>query len=235
MHTSDTTIPLPEVLMREKPSPHTIESISENNGLSLISDQDTSIYSIGISTGGSAEIRMAKAHKNRHIIATTIDQEGASFAQAKIDQALLYDRVVVKIEDIAHPLPYRDASFDFVYARLVLHYLPKNALQNALQEIYRTLKPKGRTFIVVRSEACIEAKAGQYNSENGITTYTSKTGESYGRYFHSQDSISGFIENAGFHITHAKTYEEHLCVDFQRTKPSNNTDHLIEVYASKPN
>ena len=33
------------------------DSISENNGLSLISDQHKNVYSVGISTGGFAEIR----------------------------------------------------------------------------------------------------------------------------------------------------------------------------------
>ncbi len=219
---------------KQPKSSHRLDSISENNGLSLISDQDKNIYSVGISTGGLAEIRMARALSNRHIVATTIDPEGGSFAQSQIDQALLSDRIEVKIEDIAHTLPYADESFDFVYARLVLHYLSKRDLQNALQELHRVLKPTGRIFIAVRSTACLEAKAGYYNSENGITTYTSKIGGTYSRYFHDQDSICDFLENTGFHITHVKTYDEQLCIDFQRTKPSDDTDNLIEVYASKP-
>lgn len=44
-------------------------------------------------------------HANRHIIATTIDLEGASFAETQIDQASLSNRIEVKIEDIAHLLP----------------------------------------------------------------------------------------------------------------------------------
>ena len=213
-----------------KPS-HMLDSISENNGLSLISDQDKNVYSVGISTGGLAEIRMARTLANRHIIATTIDLEGASFAQSQIAQASLSDRIEVKMEDIAQPLPYADESFDFVYARLVLHYLPKNDLENALQELHRILKPTGRIFIVVRSTACLEAQTGSYNAENGMTTYTSKNGGAYSRYFHSQNSICHFLEDVGFHVTYVKAYDEQLCIDFQRTKPSKDIDNLIEVYA----
>jgi hypothetical protein len=66
-----------------------------------------------------------------------------------------------------------------------------------------------------------------------MTTYISKNGGTYHRHFHSEDSISHFLKNAGFHIIHVKSYDEQLCVDFQRTKPSSCIDHLIEVYASK--
>lgn len=214
-------------------SSYRLDSISENNGLSLISDEDKNVYSVGISTGGLAEIRMARTLANRHIVATTIDLEGASFAQTQIDQASLSDRIEVKIEDIAQPLPYTDESFDFVYARLVLHYLSKTDLENALQELHRVLKPSGRIFVVVRSTACLEAQKGFYNSETGMTTYTSKNGGTYSRHFHSEDSISDFLKNAGFHIAHVKSYDEQLCIDFQRTKLSSDSDNLIEIYASK--
>lgn len=212
---------------------NTKNSISENNGLALLSDQDKHIYSVGISTGGIAEIRMARALANRHIIATTIDPDGVNFAKNQIDQALLAEKIEVKIEDIAKPLPYADGFFDFVYARLVLHYLSKSDLENAIQELYRTLKSDGKMFVVVRSTDCLEAQNGRYNPENGLTTYISKNGETYSRFFHSQDSIRHYVSNAGFHIIHVKTYDEQLCIDFQRTILSQNTDNLIEVFASK--
>lgn len=85
---------------------NTFPSISENNGLALITEQDRRIYSVGISTGGTAEIRMATASPERKIIATTIDQEGAKFAQRKITEAGLLDQIKVKIEDVSAPLPY---------------------------------------------------------------------------------------------------------------------------------
>lgn len=212
---------------------HTVASISENHGLSFISNQDENIYSVGISTGGIAEIRMARCLPNRYVVATTIDPEGASFAQEQIEQASLSDRIEVKIEDISKPLPYEDDVFDFVYARLVLHYLSKNNLRSALQELYRILKPTGSIFVVVRSTACLEAQEGYCNPETGMTSYTSKKGNIYSRYFHTEESICDFLTSAGFHITHVKTYDEQLCIDFKRSKPSDNIDNLIEVYVSK--
>lgn len=206
---------------------------SEAHGLSLISDHDKLIYSAGISTGGVAEVQMARSIRDRRVIATTIDPNGASFASNLIDQASLSDQIKVKIEDIAKPLPYASGFFDFVYARLVLHYLPKTDLQSSLEELYRILKPNGKIFIVVRSINCLEAQEGCLDSENGMTTYTSKNGSTYSRYFHSESSICDFLKTAQFKIIHVISYNEQLYVDFQRTKLSQNIDNLIEVYASK--
>lgn len=46
------------------------QSISENNGIATLNDSDLEIYSVGISTGGIAEIRMAELNPQRRVIAT---------------------------------------------------------------------------------------------------------------------------------------------------------------------
>ncbi|MBS3903945.1 MAG: hypothetical protein KGZ39_01295 [Simkania sp.] len=81
-------------------------SISEDNGLAAILNSDVRIYSVGISTGGIAEIRMGQSSQQRKIIATTLDQEGATFAKNQIKKAGLSNQIEVKLEDIAHALPY---------------------------------------------------------------------------------------------------------------------------------
>ena len=49
-------------------------SISEEHGLAYMSDADLVVYSVGISTAGAAEIKMAKSNAKRKIIATTLDE-----------------------------------------------------------------------------------------------------------------------------------------------------------------
>ncbi len=56
-------------------------SPSEDNGIAVLTDNDLEVLSVGISTGGVAEIRMAEKNPKRHVVATTIDEEGVSFAQ----------------------------------------------------------------------------------------------------------------------------------------------------------
>lgn len=210
-------------------------SISESNGINTLSDKDLYIYSVGISTGGLAEIRMATLHPDRKIIGTTIDAEGAQFAQKQIEERGLSQQVIVKIEDVSQPLPYKDKTFDFIYARLVLHYLPREKLTHALNELHRVLKDRGEFFVVVRSLACDEAhsKNSTYDPVTGLTTYTSDEGRSYKRYFHTEDSIQEYLKAAGFLIQQIRSYEEQLCVDFQRMQPSKHIDTLIEVLASR--
>lgn len=211
-----------------------IFSTSEENGIKILIQDDKKIYSVGISTGGAAEIRMLTDHPERHIIATTIDVKGAEFAKKQVDSVGLSNRIEIKIEDVSQPLPYPKEYFDYIYARLVLHYLPKTSLQSALKELYRALRKNGKIFVIVRSTNCPEAqdKNAKLDAYSGLTTYMSG-GNSYSRYFHNEESIQNYLIQAGFSIRHASTYLEQLCVDFERKIPSKQVDSLIEVLATK--
>ena len=59
-------------------------SKSEKRGIKQLNSKMKKILSIGISTGGSAEISMAKKCPNAKIIATTIDEKGFNFSKEKI-------------------------------------------------------------------------------------------------------------------------------------------------------
>jgi len=215
-------------------------SMSEDNGIGVLREDDLTVLSVGISTGGVAEIRMATAHPERRIIATTIDPAGAEFARDYIAAQGLTDQIEVKIEDVAAPLPYADGSFDYVYARLVLHYLSKRALDKALAELHRVLKVGGRLFIVVRSTACPDARHVEavFDPKTHLTIRChtdQRTGEavSYERYFHTEASIKQHVWGANFGIVHTETYDEHLFTDFMRTTLAPHTDNVIELLAAK--
>ncbi|HSW72278.1 MAG TPA: methyltransferase domain-containing protein [Chlamydiales bacterium] len=210
----------------------TTQSISETNGINLLFPEDRKIYSIGISTAGSAEIKMALVDGQRQIIATTIDPRGAEYAEKCIQESKLSGQIQVKIEDVSKPLPYPDDYFDYIYARLVLHYLTKDELTSALTELHRVLRKGGRIFVVVRSIDCPEAFKGQFDPLTHLTTYSSGV-KPYSRYFHSEESISHYLSQAGFTIQNIDAYQEQLCVDFQRTKLANQMDSLIEVLGVK--
>ncbi|HEY5152625.1 MAG TPA: methyltransferase domain-containing protein [Candidatus Saccharimonadales bacterium] len=215
-------------------------SISEDDGIATLTDSDLEIYSVGISTGGVAEIRMATMNPKRHIVATTIDVEGVEFAKQHVAENGLDRQIEAKVEDVTKPLAYQDASFDYVYARLVLHYLPEQGLIDALSELHRILKPAGKLFVVVRSTKCPDALRGDnsFDPETNITTFTyteEATGkkERQQRFFHSEESISKYVHDAGFSIKYVKSYDEHLFVDFMRTIRSPELDNVIELLAVK--
>lgn len=215
-------------------------SISEDHGIASLTEQDLEIYSVGISTGGVAEIRMAEANPKRHIIATTIDKEGIEFAKKYIAEQHFENQIEAKIEDVADPLPYADDHFDYIYARLVLHYLPKDKLASTLTELRRIVKPGGKLFVVVRSTKCPDAmrKDATLDPETGLTSCTATdktTGKaySYSRFFHTEDSIRKYVSAAGFSIAYVKSFDEHLFVDFMRSVRAPETDNVIELLASK--
>jgi ubiquinone/menaquinone biosynthesis C-methylase UbiE len=215
-------------------------SISEDHGIATLGNDDLQVLSVGISTGGVAEIRMAEANPERHVVATTIDEKGVAFAKRYIAKKHLEDQIEARIEDVAEPMPYPDAHFDYIYARLVLHYLSKDKLGEALAELHRVLKPGGKLFMVVRSTKCPDAarKGTHFDPETNLTTcaftdeQTGKT-HSYSRYFHTEESISKYVVEAGFEVKYTKAYDEHLFVDFMRTELSPTTDNVIELLAVK--
>lgn len=93
--------------------------------------------------------------------------------------------------------------------------------------------------MVVRSTKCPDAMRDDvtFDPETNLTscTYSDKeTGKtySYSRFFHTEESISEYVAEAGFQIVYVKSYDEHLFVDFKRTELSPKTDNVIELLAS---
>ena len=126
------------------------------------------------------------------------------------------------------------------YARLVLHYLSRRDLGDALTELYRILKPDKKIFVVVRSTDCKETKwpDSEYDPGTGFThiTYThpvTKEKTKARRYFHTEESITEHLKEAGFKIDSTESYEEQLYIDFERKTLAPELDQLIEVIASK--
>ena len=51
-------------------------------------------------------------------------------------------------EAFMQKLPFPDNYFDFVYSSLVVHHIQSEVKQDAMNEIYRVLKPKGKFLLV---------------------------------------------------------------------------------------
>ena len=216
-------------------------SISEKNGIQLVKDTFKNILSVGISTAGSAEIEMAKIAPNSHIIATTIDNDGLEFTQKIVKEKGLEKQIELKLEDISEKMPYSDETFDFVYARLVLHYLDNSKLEQALKEIKRVLKTNGLFYIVVRSRNEWEAKleGATYDEKTGITKYpvyetlgTNNVKYLYRR-LHTIDSLKEFLLKENFNIKYVKEYQEECYKDYKRTEKVEFPNTIIECLVEK--
>lgn len=233
MDTSDADKTLAE--LGAKPSP------SEEHGLSLVRDEDGLIFSPGISTAGFAEIRMVRQSPDRKVIATTIDEKGLAFARDIITSLGLQDRIETKLEDLRGEWQYPADYFDFIYARLVLHYLPVQDLEIVLKNFATSLKSGGRIFVVVRSVKNVNPDDPhvRFDSRTKLTTYPHY--DTNGglisvnvRYFHTPESIKKHLEDAGLHAGDTQEYQEQLYRDFMRKDMSPHTDHVIELVATKP-
>lgn len=213
-------------------------SISEESGIALLRDKDLTVFSPGISSGGFAEIRMALGNKDRKIVATTIDKEGLDFSTKNIKELGLDNQIETKLEDLTKEFPYPDDYFDYIYARLVLHYLSCQDLDKVLAEFRRTLKKSGHLFLVVRSgnEEDKNKPDTEYDPITRFTkvVYRDKDGNITGRatrYFHTPETITEHLTKASFEIEYHKEYEEQLYTDFMRTKIAPRLDPVIEVHA----
>jgi len=215
-------------------------SFSEWRFFQLLSNTDTSILSVWMSTWWYGEAILAQVIDNVQIVATTIDKQWLESSLSLFD-SLWIKNILWKIEDVWEINTYEDESFDIINARLVLHYLDVQRLRVALSELYRVLKKDWKIFVVVRSEKnIVETKNKTYNLDqiSKLTTvsYLDDVWEiivSSQRFFHSVDSIASELQDAWFVITSQNEYEERLCQDYARNIPSNKLDHLIEIVACK--
>jgi SAM-dependent methyltransferase len=215
-------------------------SRSEERGLALLHATDTVIFSPGISTAGFAEIRMVQDHPNRRVVATTIDKKGLDFAQDVIAQMDFSNQIETRLEDL-RAIDYSSETFDFIYARLVLHYLSFQDVTAVLENLNKSLKPGGKIFTVVRSDKNVDKNDHNihYDPETRLTTIQhfgkdGKPEQASTRYFHTPESITKHLTTAGFAINTTEEYQERLYKDFMRKEISPVEDHVIEVVASKP-
>lgn len=215
-------------------------SISEENGIKALRENDLIVFSPGISSGGFAEIRMAITDPKRKVIATTIDNEGLDFSIANIYELGLDSQIETKIEDLTKEYPYPDNYFDYIYARLVLHYLSFQELNEVLDNFRKSLKDTGHLFIVVRSEKNVDRNKPdqEYDPNTRLTKvyYRDENKNIIGsgvRYFHTPATIREHLEKSGFNIDYIKEYQEQLYKDFMRTKIAPRLDHVIEVHTTK--
>lgn len=198
-------------------------SISEENGLKFMEDTDISIFSPGISTGGFAEIRMALANPDRKIIATTIDQKGLDYANKNIQALGLTQKIITKLQDVTQEFPYGPSTFDFIYARLILHYLSFTELDIVLTQFRKSLKSSGRIYIVVRTihNPSISFYPSSQLLPNGPEM----------RYFMDGNTLSSYLARTGFTVISLNEYQEQLYTDFMRTKQAFKKDDILEVLA----
>lgn len=210
-------------------------SISELDGINLINNNMENVLSVGISTNGNAEIEMLNKNENLFIIGTTIDKKGIEKTKKIVSDKKIEDRFLLKLEDVRDKDIYEDDSFDYIYSRLVLHYLTDSELNEVLKEFRRILKKDGLLYIVVRSDKCDEYINNliKFDEKTGLSEHVTFTGVVDKRRFHNYETITKSVTDAGLNIKSIKDYDEVLYADYERTIPVDARNNLIEVISFK--
>lgn len=89
--------------------------------------------------------------------------------------------------DITRSFPFDDASFDVVYAQLVLHYFDDETMRQIMAEVARVLKPEGIVALMVNTMADQE-----YTSEAANDQQIIELGGVSKRYF-SVETLKPFV------------------------------------------
>ena len=212
-----------------------IDSITENNAINLFdSIEFNNIKSIGISTAGFFEGYYAS--KGKKVVATTLDKDGIDYMKSLLKDVKGNENIEYRIEDASKESTDKNNSYDVLYSRLCLHYLSNEELKIALDDFYRILKPNGIFFIVVKSANDRMAKSSNsvIDEKTGLTVVSDyDLYQAPNRRFHTIESLSEAVENAGFVVENVIELKERLCKDWNRLVLSDSDATVIQMIVKK--
>ncbi len=101
------------------------------------------VLDVGCGTG-TLTLLIKQTEPGMAVYGLDIDFQALSIAQEKIGKV---GEVIMLQQGSTACLPYPDASFDRVFASLMLHHLTRQDKQQMLQEAFRVLKPGGELHV----------------------------------------------------------------------------------------
>ncbi|MBA2728451.1 MAG: class I SAM-dependent methyltransferase [Parachlamydiaceae bacterium] len=93
------------------------------------------------------------------VVSTDIETSSLKLNLSKLPETLTKKIKVMQV-DLKEPLPYKDNSFDIVYAHLSLHYFDQEITYEIINEIERILKPGGVIAFLTNSISDPEYNTG---------------------------------------------------------------------------
>lgn len=111
------------------------------------------------------------------------------FSQLALNRIPETENLQTKLLDLSEPFPFKNNTFDTVYAHLSLHYFNRQITQQIFDEIYRILKPGGVIAVLLNSKSDPEYGIGNKLEEDYFDTPIAGPK----RYF-SIDSLQPFIK-----------------------------------------
>ncbi len=121
----------------EKPSLFAVE-------VAEILSPNSKILELGCGVGSDSNFFASKGYS---VLAT-------DFSDVAIEKNINYYKeknLVFEVVDIEKPMPFKNGSFDVIYARLSLHYFNDETTRKIFKELARVLKPDGLLCFVCKS------------------------------------------------------------------------------------
>jgi SAM-dependent methyltransferase len=111
----------------------------------------------------------------------------------------------VSVTELSPPLPYRDSTFDLVYAFSVFTHLPEDLQHSWIRECFRVLRPEGRLLISTLGEHYLslerltEAERRSFLQGHVVVLYEDAPGTSLCSAYHPTEYVLGNLA-AGFEL-----------------------------------
>jgi len=147
---------------------------------------------------GQAQDSRYFAELDHTVTSTDISEEAQDLARNKVTESLK-DRVLFQVVDLRERFPYKDESYDAVYAHLSIHYFDWEATKLLIDEIKRVLEPGGLFTFLANSTSDPECGTGIMIEENYF-----KIGDAKKRFFDisaAEELTKGFetilVDNLG--------------------------------------
>jgi ubiquinone/menaquinone biosynthesis C-methylase UbiE len=132
--------------------------------------------------GGTGTDSLYFASKGHDVTLVDIADEALAKANAHAKERNFVEKINTAQCDFSFgKLPLEDETYDIVYSRLALHYFEPEVLAQLFAEIYRILRPGGRTYISLKSPddaaemtflatTAIEQEEGVFNEKGRLKT-----------------------------------------------------------------
>lgn len=140
------------------------------------------ILELGAGHGFDSRFFVSRAY---NVVSTDFSETALAYNTTKLPSEYR-KKVAIEKLDMSQPFPYKDGSFDVVYAHLTIHYFSDTVTKKLFTEIYRVLKPGGVVALLTNSTSDPE-----YNTGRKIEEDYFDTANLYKRYF-SKDSIQKY-------------------------------------------
>jgi ubiquinone/menaquinone biosynthesis C-methylase UbiE len=164
------------------------------------------VLDLACGPGGWA-VDVARTYPNMDVVGADLSQKMVRYAQAHA-RAHKLDNVSFQVMDVLEPLAFPDEAFDFVNARLISGFMPKEAWPSLLQECVRITRPGGSIRLTDGEWGFSTGEASEELTALGLRAMwvTGKTFAPQGKMSGITLMLGQFLRDAGLSHIHQQAY-----------------------------